>query len=147
MFWFGFYYHLPRFFIAFIEYKMAPHIYASLISSYFRNQNKRLKNSSVNCRKIDSRQMLKETRTLCLKWPKIINHKVKINVSPGSSFHCYEPGWFRVCFAKLAEDTDQTGLQRMKDCARTVILYLGTRTCISYFFWNHVYILQEQEKC
>ena len=35
----------------------------------------------------------------CLK-NKTVN-KVKTNVSPGSSFHCYEPGWFRVCFANL----------------------------------------------
>ncbi|GAB2271753.1 acetyl-coenzyme A synthetase 2 [Dionaea muscipula] len=37
-------------------------------------------------------------------WRLIIND-VKINLSPGSSFHCSEPGWFRVCFANMDDDT------------------------------------------
>lgn len=28
-----------------------------------------------------------------------------LNVSPGSSFHSVEPGWFRVCFANMTQET------------------------------------------
>ncbi|CAH2063225.1 unnamed protein product, partial [Thlaspi arvense] len=65
---------------------------------------------------MDLRHMLKDQtfESEMAIWRVIIN-KVKINVSPGSSFHCSEPGWFRVCFANMDEDTLQTALQRMKD--------------------------------
>ncbi|GER39618.1 1-aminocyclopropane-1-carboxylate synthase [Striga asiatica] len=36
-------------------------------------------------------------------WRKIV-YEVGLNVSPGSSCHCVEPGWFRVCFANVSED-------------------------------------------
>ena len=64
---------------------------------------------------MDLRQMLKDQtfESEMSLWRIIIN-KVKINISPGSSFHCSEPGWFRVCFANMDEDTLQTALQRMK---------------------------------
>ncbi|VVB06507.1 unnamed protein product [Arabis nemorensis] len=65
---------------------------------------------------MDLRKMLKDQsfESEMALWQVII-HKVKINVSPGSSFHCSEPGWFRVCFANMDEDTLQIGLQRIKD--------------------------------
>ncbi|ESQ43926.1 hypothetical protein EUTSA_v10005927mg [Eutrema salsugineum] len=65
---------------------------------------------------MDLRHMLKDQsfESEMALWRVIIN-KVKINVSPGSSFHCSEPGWFRVCFANMDEDTLHTGLRRMKD--------------------------------
>ncbi|KAJ8626291.1 hypothetical protein MRB53_019598 [Persea americana] len=46
-------------------------------------------------------------------WRTIIN-EVKLNVSPGSSFHCPEPGWFRVCFANMDENTMNEALQRIR---------------------------------
>lgn len=45
-------------------------------------------------------------------WRVIIN-QVKINVSPGVSFHCAEPGWFRVCFANMDDETLEIALERM----------------------------------
>ncbi|GLT78190.1 hypothetical protein SLA2020_497330 [Shorea laevis] len=46
-------------------------------------------------------------------WKVIIN-EVKLNVSPGSSFHCLEPGWFRVCFANMDDNTMEVALSRIK---------------------------------
>jgi len=65
---------------------------------------------------MDLRHMLKDQTfdSEMALWRVIIN-KVKINVSPGSSFHCSEPGWFRVCFANMDEDTLQIALERIKD--------------------------------
>ncbi|KAJ7944963.1 1-aminocyclopropane-1-carboxylate synthase [Quillaja saponaria] len=45
-------------------------------------------------------------------WKVIIN-EVKLNVSPGSSFHCSEPGWFRVCFANMDDSTVEIALTRI----------------------------------
>ena len=45
----------------------------------------------------------------------IIIDKVKLNVSPGSSFQCTEPGWFRVCFANMDDDTLHVALLRIQD--------------------------------
>lgn len=49
-----------------------------------------------------------------LKLWRVIINDVKINVSPGSSFHCSEPGWFRVCFANMDDDTVEVALQRIR---------------------------------
>lgn len=46
-------------------------------------------------------------------WRVIIND-VKINVSPGESFHCSEPGWFRVCFANMDDETMRVALNRIR---------------------------------
>lgn len=43
----------------------------------------------------------------------VIIEKVKLNVSPGSSFHCSEPGWFRVCFANMDDETLKVALTRI----------------------------------
>ncbi|KAK6141062.1 hypothetical protein DH2020_025199 [Rehmannia glutinosa] len=47
-------------------------------------------------------------------WSVIIND-VKLNVSPGSSFHCHEPGWFRVCFANMDDKTMEVALRRIRN--------------------------------
>lgn len=44
---------------------------------------------------------------------KCILEEVRLNISPGSSCHCSEPGWFRVCFANMSEQTLQIALQRI----------------------------------
>ncbi|KAJ4701560.1 1-aminocyclopropane-1-carboxylate synthase [Melia azedarach] len=46
-------------------------------------------------------------------WEKII-FEVGLNISPGSSFHCSEPGWFRICFANMTEETLQVAIRRTK---------------------------------
>ncbi|XP_059442427.1 1-aminocyclopropane-1-carboxylate synthase-like [Corylus avellana] len=46
-------------------------------------------------------------------WQVIIN-EVKLNVSPGASFHCSEPGWFRVCFANMDDSTMGVALNRIQ---------------------------------
>lgn len=47
-------------------------------------------------------------------WDSIVN-EVKLNISPGSSCHCSEPGWFRVCFANMSEQTLEVALERIRD--------------------------------
>ncbi|KAL3532585.1 hypothetical protein ACH5RR_006106 [Cinchona calisaya] len=47
-------------------------------------------------------------------WNSIL-YEVKLNISPGSSCHCSEPGWFRVCFANMTERTLEIALQRIYD--------------------------------
>ncbi|KAJ3697627.1 hypothetical protein LUZ61_001332 [Rhynchospora tenuis] len=45
-------------------------------------------------------------------WKKIV-YDVGLNVSPGSSCHCTEPGWFRVCFANMSTETLDVAMQRL----------------------------------
>ncbi|XP_028769308.1 1-aminocyclopropane-1-carboxylate synthase 1-like [Neltuma alba] len=62
------------------------------------------------------RSMLKE-QTLegeMMLWRMIVDD-VKLNVSPGSSFNCLEPGWFRVCFANMDEETVDVAVKRIQD--------------------------------
>lgn len=55
---------------------------------------------------------------------RVIIKEVKLNVSPGSSFHCLEPGWFRVCFANMDDETMEEAIRRIrtfvKETDRTV---------------------------
>ncbi|KAG5061277.1 hypothetical protein JHK87_002306 [Glycine soja] len=46
-------------------------------------------------------------------WKKIL-YEVRLNISPGSSCHCTEPGWFRMCFANMSEDTLNLAMNRLK---------------------------------
>nr|AAB70885.1 1-aminocyclopropane-1-carboxylate synthase [Pelargonium x hortorum]ABQ51844.1 1-aminocyclopropane-1-carboxylate synthase [Pelargonium x hortorum] len=63
---------------------------------------------------MDLRRLLKEKtfEAEMALWRVIIN-EVKLNVSPGASFHCSEPGWFRVCFANMDDLTMQVALRRI----------------------------------
>ncbi|KAJ0969964.1 hypothetical protein J5N97_022841 [Dioscorea zingiberensis] len=64
---------------------------------------------------MDLRRMLKEaTVEEENKLWRVIIAEVKLNVSPGSSFHCSEPGWFRVCFANMDDETMQEALGRIR---------------------------------
>ncbi|XP_057462480.1 1-aminocyclopropane-1-carboxylate synthase-like [Actinidia eriantha] len=64
---------------------------------------------------MDLRPLLKEPtfEAEMALWRVIIND-VKLNVSPGSSFHYTEPGWFRVCFANMDDLTMETALRRIR---------------------------------
>uniref|UniRef100_A0A7N2LGK1 Aminotransferase class I/classII large domain-containing protein n=1 Tax=Quercus lobata TaxID=97700 RepID=A0A7N2LGK1_QUELO len=64
----------------------------------------------MDLRRLLKEQTLESEMTL---WRVIIND-VKLNVSPGSSFHCSEPGWFRVCFANMDDDTVEVALERIR---------------------------------
>ncbi|XP_065847713.1 1-aminocyclopropane-1-carboxylate synthase CMA101 [Euphorbia lathyris] len=43
--------------------------------------------------------------------------EVGLNISPGSSCHCSEPGWFRICFANMSEETLCVAMGRIKKFA------------------------------
>ncbi|XP_010536854.1 PREDICTED: 1-aminocyclopropane-1-carboxylate synthase 7 [Tarenaya hassleriana] len=45
----------------------------------------------------------------------VILKGLKLNISPGSSCHCSEPGWFRVCFANMSEKTLDVALKRIQE--------------------------------
>lgn len=45
---------------------------------------------------------------------KIILKEIRLNVSPGSSCHCSEPGWFRFCFANMTNEIVQESLNRIQ---------------------------------
>ncbi|XP_028806463.1 1-aminocyclopropane-1-carboxylate synthase 7-like [Neltuma alba] len=47
-------------------------------------------------------------------WNSIL-YEVRLNISPGSSCHCSEPGWFRVCFANMSEQTLEVALDRIRN--------------------------------
>nr|AAC83147.1 1-aminocyclopropane-1-carboxylate synthase [Nicotiana glutinosa] len=65
---------------------------------------------------MDLRRLLKEpTFDSELELWRIIINEVKLNVSPGCSFHCSEPGWFRVCFANMDDETMRIALRRIRN--------------------------------
>ncbi|KAL2348288.1 hypothetical protein Fmac_002288 [Flemingia macrophylla] len=73
-------------------------------------------------------------------WKKIL-YEVRLNISPGSSCHCAEPGWFRMCFANMSEDTLNLAMKRLKafaaaefngsSCSKKVTLQLGFPAIVS----------------
>ncbi|CAL9089653.1 unnamed protein product [Musa textilis] len=64
---------------------------------------------------MDLRPLLKEATVEAeLRLWRVIINDVKLNISPGSSFHCSEPGWFRVCFANMDDTAMQIALSRIK---------------------------------
>lgn len=46
-------------------------------------------------------------------WKKMV-FQFGLNVSPGSSCHCTEPGWFRLCYANMPQETLRVALQRIR---------------------------------
>ncbi|KAL1567890.1 1-aminocyclopropane-1-carboxylate synthase 3 [Salvia divinorum] len=52
-------------------------------------------------------------------WKEIV-YDVGLNISPGSSCHCVEHGWFRVCFANMSEDTLHLAIRRIKSFVDSV---------------------------
>ncbi|RWW29456.1 hypothetical protein BHE74_00003507 [Ensete ventricosum] len=55
-----------------------------------------------------------------LKLWSLIVREAKLNISPGSSCHCSEAGWFRVCFANMSQQTLEVALRRIKDFMKNV---------------------------
>uniref|UniRef100_A0A453H9M7 1-aminocyclopropane-1-carboxylate synthase n=1 Tax=Aegilops tauschii subsp. strangulata TaxID=200361 RepID=A0A453H9M7_AEGTS len=51
-------------------------------------------------------------------WKKVV-FDVGLNISPGSSCHCSEPGWFRVCFANMSAKTLDVAMQRLGGFVQT----------------------------
>ncbi|KZV20105.1 1-aminocyclopropane-1-carboxylate synthase 7-like [Dorcoceras hygrometricum] len=83
-----------------------------------------LRNAGIECLKgnaglfcwMNLRPFLEEdTKEQELELWELILHEVKLNISPGSSCHCSEPGWFRVCFANMSEQTLDVALKRIQD--------------------------------
>ncbi|GAB4846845.1 1-aminocyclopropane-1-carboxylate synthase 3 [Ancistrocladus abbreviatus] len=65
---------------------------------------------------VDMRHLLKsKTFEAEMDLWKSILYQVGLNISPGSSCHCSEPGWFRVCFANMSKETLTLAMQRIKD--------------------------------
>ncbi|KAL6012858.1 1-aminocyclopropane-1-carboxylate synthase 3 [Asimina triloba] len=52
-------------------------------------------------------------------WKKIL-YEVGLNISPGASCHCTEPGWFRMCFANMSSETLETAMQRLNSFVESV---------------------------
>ncbi|KAI4337095.1 hypothetical protein L6164_015549 [Bauhinia variegata] len=82
-----------------------------------------LRNAGIQCLKsnaglfcwVDMRHLLRWDSFEAEKelWKKIVC-EVGLNISAGSSCHCSEPGWFRICFANMSQDTLRVAMQRMK---------------------------------
>ncbi|XP_047963271.1 1-aminocyclopropane-1-carboxylate synthase-like [Salvia hispanica] len=93
------------------------------LASRYDSFTKGLKEVGIGCLEsnaglycwMDLRQLLKEpTFDGEMELWRLIVNEVKLNVSPGSSFHCHEPGWFRVCFANMDDETLEIALGRIR---------------------------------
>ncbi|KAI9201071.1 hypothetical protein LWI28_017570 [Acer negundo] len=90
-----------------------------------------LKTAGIKCLKsnaglfcwVDMRKLLVSNTFEAEKelWKKII-FEVGLNISPGSSCHCIEPGWFRVCFANMSEETLQVSMRRIKAFVEPILI-------------------------
>ncbi|KAG9135617.1 hypothetical protein Leryth_002356 [Lithospermum erythrorhizon] len=103
-------------------------------SKYMSENRKRLKqrqdmliqglcNSGISCLEsnaglfcwVDMRHLLSaNTFEAELELWKTFVFKVGLNISPASSCHCSEPGWFRLCFANISERTLDIAMKRIK---------------------------------
>ncbi|CAI8599381.1 unnamed protein product [Vicia faba] len=82
-----------------------------------------LKNAGIQCLKsnaglfcwVDMKHLLSYATFEAEKelW-KMILYRVGLNISPGSSCHCSEPGWFRICFANMSQETLKVAMRRIK---------------------------------
>ncbi|XP_054787798.1 1-aminocyclopropane-1-carboxylate synthase 7-like [Prosopis cineraria] len=72
-------------------------------------------NAGLFCWMNLSPMLQKPTKEAEIELWNCIVHEVKLNISPGSSCHCSEPGWFRVCFANMSEHTLEVALKRMRN--------------------------------
>ncbi|CAM8918929.1 unnamed protein product [Rhodiola kirilowii] len=82
-----------------------------------------LENAGIGCLKsnsglfcwVDMRHLLasKTFEAEMDLWKKIL-FQVGLNVSPGASCHCQEPGWFRMCFANMSQETLDLAMHRLK---------------------------------
>ncbi|GKV12718.1 hypothetical protein SLEP1_g23836 [Rubroshorea leprosula] len=63
--------------------------------------------------------LMEQTFDAELELWRVIVDDVKLNVSPGSSFHGLEPGWFRVCFANMDDETVYVALERIRAFVQT----------------------------
>ncbi|XP_047311973.1 1-aminocyclopropane-1-carboxylate synthase 3-like [Impatiens glandulifera] len=106
-----------------------------------------LKNAGIHCLKgnaglftwVDMSHLLKN-KTFEAEmdlWKKIV-YQVGLNISPGSSCHCSEPGWFRVCFANMSEATLDLAMVRLKDFVDS-LLTSSTSTSTSTSAERRVY--------
>ncbi|KAK8623445.1 hypothetical protein V6N13_118330 [Hibiscus sabdariffa] len=122
------------------------------IGKYMKENQKRLKRkkemlvsglrkSGIECLKsnaglfcwLDIRRLLcSDTFEAETKLWKTILWDVGLNISPGGSFHCSEPGWFRVCFANMSQATLQVALRRIKDFVQRWSYGGGVGNKISY---------------
>ncbi|KAI5684417.1 hypothetical protein M9H77_05645 [Catharanthus roseus] len=100
--------------------------YISMNQARLKNRHamlvKGLENAGISCLEsnaglfcwVDMRHLLSEKSfdAEIELWKKIV-YEVGLNISPGSSCHCSEPGWFRMCFANMSEETLQLAMQRI----------------------------------
>ncbi|GLT79630.1 hypothetical protein SLA2020_511120 [Shorea laevis] len=63
--------------------------------------------------------LMKQTFDAELELWRVIVDDVKLNISPGYSFHVSEPGWFRVCFANMDNETVEVALNRIQEFVQT----------------------------
>ncbi|GAA0148139.1 transaminase [Lithospermum erythrorhizon] len=60
-------------------------------------------------------------------WKKFV-YQVGLNISPGSSCHCSEPGWFRLCFANMSDRTLDIAINRIKSFVNSTTTSTTTPT-------------------
>ncbi|TQD80116.1 hypothetical protein C1H46_034323 [Malus baccata] len=72
---------------------------------------------------VDMRHLLESNTFEAEKklWKKVVC-EFGLNISPGSSCHCSEPGWFRMCFANMSEETLMVAMQRIKALVEATIV-------------------------